>query len=117
MRMKRLVAGGIGGAVVAVAIGYMIGRARAAGIPAAAAMTYYGTLTDTAGAPITGSKNVQIRGPGQLPMANHETSTDQILVFNQVAASRMKPLLVISTARTRTRTLSSLLTSMPTMPV
>jgi len=61
MSMKRLVAGGIGGVVVAVAIGYMIGRARAAGIPAAAAMTYYGTLTDTAGVPIAGSKNIQIQ--------------------------------------------------------
>jgi hypothetical protein len=41
--------------------GYLANRARAAGIPAANALTYGGVLTDaTTGAPLTGSKNIQV---------------------------------------------------------
>jgi hypothetical protein len=46
--------------VLAVAGGYFVGRARAGGIPASNALTYGGTLTDAAGAPLTGSKNIQV---------------------------------------------------------
>jgi hypothetical protein len=39
---------------------YLVGRARAAGAPTAQPLTYSGILTDTAGTPLTGSKNIQI---------------------------------------------------------
>jgi hypothetical protein len=39
---------------------YLIGRARAAGAPTLQPLTYTGTLTDTAGVPLTGSKNLQL---------------------------------------------------------
>ena len=47
-------------AAAALSIGYLVGRARAAGIPATNAMTYGGVLTDTSGTPLTGSKNIQL---------------------------------------------------------
>jgi len=40
--------------------GYWLGRARATGVPASKPMVYSGILTDAAGVPISGSKNVQI---------------------------------------------------------
>jgi len=46
----------VGGA----SIGYLTGRARASGIPATQALTYAGVLSDAAGTPLTGSKNVQV---------------------------------------------------------
>jgi hypothetical protein len=45
----------------AVSLAYFAGRARAAGIPATTPMTYSGVLTDMAGTPLTGSKNIQIQ--------------------------------------------------------
>jgi len=45
---------------VGLAGAYLVGRARAAGIPASTAMTYSGTLTDASGVPLTGSKNLQV---------------------------------------------------------
>jgi hypothetical protein len=42
-------------------VGHSVDRARAAGIPATQAMTYSGVLTNAAGAPLTGSKNIQIQ--------------------------------------------------------
>ncbi len=42
-------------------LGYWVSRVRAAGIPAMAALTYSGTLTDLSGAPLTGSKNVLLQ--------------------------------------------------------
>jgi hypothetical protein len=52
-----------GSLVVLAAIGsaYMVGRARAAGVPATAPLTYAGTLTDASGVPLTGSKNIQVQ--------------------------------------------------------
>ncbi len=46
--------------LVGVPAAYFAGRARAAGIPAAAALTYSGVLTDATGAPMTGSVPIQI---------------------------------------------------------
>jgi hypothetical protein len=43
-----------------VVLGYWAGRARAA-IPTSDALTYSGVLTDTAGAPINGSRNLQLQ--------------------------------------------------------
>jgi hypothetical protein len=43
------------------ALGYLISRARASGIPASMAMTYSGVLTDTSGTPLTGSKNILVQ--------------------------------------------------------
>jgi len=42
-------------------LGYLVNRARASGIPAAQALTYSGVLTDTAGTPLTGSKNILVQ--------------------------------------------------------
>src|SRR6187455_2903695 len=52
----------------------------------------------------------------QLPIANQDTSTDQILVFNQVSTLNVKPCSVMLSARTLSRKLSSLLASIPTTP-
>jgi hypothetical protein len=46
--------------LVCVPVAYLAGRARAASIPAAAALTYSGVLTDAAGAAMTGSVPIQI---------------------------------------------------------
>ena len=61
-RNRRLIAVGIA-SLVAVAIGsaYLVGRARASGAPATQTLTYSGILTDTAGAPLAGSKNIQVQ--------------------------------------------------------
>ncbi len=48
-------------AVVAIGSAYFLGRARAAGVPTTTPLTYSGTLTDTAGVAITGSKNLQVQ--------------------------------------------------------
>lgn len=45
----------------AAAGGYWLGRARAAGVSASKALTYSGILTDTAGAPLAGTKNIQLQ--------------------------------------------------------
>src|SRR4051812_17387326 len=46
--------------LVCVPVAYFAGRARAAAIPATAALTYSGVLTDANGAPMTGSVPIQI---------------------------------------------------------
>jgi len=46
--------------LVCLPVAYFAGRARAAAIPAAAALTYSGVLTDANGAPMTGSVPIQI---------------------------------------------------------
>ena len=48
-------------AVVAIGSAYFLGRARAAGVPTTTPLTYSGTLTDTAGVAINGSKNLQVQ--------------------------------------------------------
>lgn len=66
MRDRRLGLRFVLGVAAAVAVGggvggYWLGRAaRAAGVPAAQALTYSGVLTDMAGTPATGSKNIQV---------------------------------------------------------
>ena len=47
--------------VVTFGLGYYASRARAAGIPQVASLVYSGTLTDGTGAPLTGSKSVQLQ--------------------------------------------------------
>jgi hypothetical protein len=60
-RRKRVVIGGACAAVAAFAAIYVVGRARAAGVPTMPpVMTYSGTLTDPSGTALTGSKNIQI---------------------------------------------------------
>ena len=54
------IAGAVLIAAAAVLVGYVSGRARASGIPAAQPLTYAGTLTDASGAPLTGTKNIQV---------------------------------------------------------
>ena len=48
-------------AVAAIGSAYFVGRARAAGVPAMTPLTYSGTLTDTSGVALTGSKNLQVQ--------------------------------------------------------
>jgi hypothetical protein len=48
-------------AVAAIGSAYFIGRARAAGVPTTTPLTYSGTLTDTSGVALTGSKNLQVQ--------------------------------------------------------
>ena len=82
---KRLAVGCISALVVGASLVYVIGRARAAGVPATPpVMTYSGTLTDASGAPLTGSKNIQVQlwaqqSGGSAP-ACATTSTAQALV-------------------------------------
>ncbi len=54
------IAGAVLGAAAALTVGYVSGRARASGIPATQPLTYAGTLSDATGAPLTGTKNVQV---------------------------------------------------------
>ena len=63
MKLKRLIAvAGVGLVASAVTFGYIVGRARAAGAPAAApVMTYSGTLTDGTGAPLSGTRLLQFQ--------------------------------------------------------
>jgi len=42
-------------------LGYLAGKARAVGIPASKPMTYSGVLTDAAGTPLSGMKNIQVQ--------------------------------------------------------
>lgn len=59
---KRLIVGCVSAFAVGASLIYVIGRARAAGVPATApVMSYSGTLTDANGAPLTGSKTIQIQ--------------------------------------------------------
>jgi hypothetical protein len=62
MKNRQVVAVGLA-SLVAVAIGsaYLVGRARASGVPATQPLTFSGVLTDTTGAPLTGSKNLQVQ--------------------------------------------------------
>jgi hypothetical protein len=48
-------------ALAAAAVGYGVGRVRAAGIPAAKPMSYSGVLTDPNGAPLTGTRTIQVK--------------------------------------------------------
>lgn len=48
-------------AVAAIGSAYFLGRARAAGVPTTTPLTYSGTLTDTSGVALTGSKNLQVQ--------------------------------------------------------
>ena len=62
MKSRRLITSAAAGFVaVAVVSAYFVGRARAAGIPTTAPLTYSGILTDTNGTPLTGSKNLQVQ--------------------------------------------------------
>jgi hypothetical protein len=61
-RKQRLAVGCVSALAVGASLVYVIGRARAAGIPTIApVMTYSGTLTDANGTPLTGSKNIQVQ--------------------------------------------------------
>jgi hypothetical protein len=61
MKIKWLWMGGLSVATASVVLGYVAGRARASGLRAADPLTYRGVLTDLAGVPLTGTKNVQIQ--------------------------------------------------------
>jgi hypothetical protein len=61
MKSRRLVvAGAACAAVLAVVSAYIVGRARAAGVPTMQPLTYSGILTDAAGTPLTGMQNIQL---------------------------------------------------------
>ena len=60
-RSRRLWIAGIASLLGATLVcAYLVGRARAAGAPTMQPLTYSGVLTDTAGAPLTGTKNIQV---------------------------------------------------------
>jgi len=59
-KKRHLIWGGALLLLVCVPGAYFAGRARAAAIPAAAALTYSGVLTDATGAPMSGSVPIQI---------------------------------------------------------
>jgi hypothetical protein len=87
MNRKRLVVG-ISCSVLflALASAYLVGRARAAGIPAAMAMTYSATLTDASGVPLTGSKNLQIAIFKQSAPTTGETPECVVTLTSQALA-------------------------------
>jgi hypothetical protein len=61
MTSRRWIAAGFVSLIGLVAVSaYLVGRARAAGAPTAQPLTYSGILTDTAGTPLSGAKNIQI---------------------------------------------------------
>jgi hypothetical protein len=57
---KLFLAGAVLVAVSGTVFGYWLRGARAAGVPPAQALTYSGVITDNAGVPATGSKNIQV---------------------------------------------------------
>jgi hypothetical protein len=58
---RRLTAAALVSALAAASFSaYLLGRARAAGAPATAPLTYSGVLTDAAGTPLTGMRNLQV---------------------------------------------------------
>lgn len=61
MTKRRTCVGGGVLVIVAASVGFFVGRARAAGIPTTGALTYTGVLEDATGAPLTGSKNIQVQ--------------------------------------------------------
>jgi hypothetical protein len=61
MKIKWLWMGGLSIGAVSLVLGYVAGRARASGLRAADPMTYRGVLTDLAGVPLIGTKDVQIQ--------------------------------------------------------
>jgi hypothetical protein len=60
MKRQKLAVGILSVAMVGVALGYAAGRARAANIPTTEPMVYSGALTDTAGAPLSGTRTIQL---------------------------------------------------------
>jgi hypothetical protein len=60
MKRQKLAIGISSAAMIGLAIGYATGRARAANIPATEPMVYSGALTDAAGAPLSGTRNLQL---------------------------------------------------------
>jgi hypothetical protein len=63
MKSRRRLSVAVSSLLIAGAIGsaYLMGRARASGIPTMQPLTYSGVLTDTTGTPLTGSKNIQVQ--------------------------------------------------------
>jgi len=60
MTKKTLMVGGAGLLLSGALVGYLAARARAA-IPALETLTYSGVLTDTAGVPLNGARNIQVQ--------------------------------------------------------
>jgi hypothetical protein len=58
---KRALIGVLGVLAVGTGAGYAAGRARAPGVPTTVPMTYSATLTDAAGVPLVGPKNIQLQ--------------------------------------------------------
>jgi hypothetical protein len=61
MKYKRLAGAVVTLVIGSFALGYSVSRARAAGVPAAQALTYSGVLTDGAGNPLPGPKNIEVQ--------------------------------------------------------
>lgn len=61
MKTKWLWMGGLSIGAASLVLGYVGGRARASGLRAADPLTYRGVLTDLAGVPLTGTKNVELQ--------------------------------------------------------
>lgn len=85
LKKKRTIVVGVAALVPMVVLAYVLGRANAAGLPTMPPlMTYSGTLTDPNGAPLTGSKNVQLQvwsqASGGATPACQTTSAPQTLV-------------------------------------
>lgn len=80
---RQLISGGALLLLICVPVAYLAGRARAASIPAAAALTYSGVLTDATGVPMTGSVPIQIALWDAATAGNQlcvTVSTPQVLV-------------------------------------
>ena len=60
MKRQKVAAGIVSVGLVGIALGYVAGRARAANIPATEPMVYSGALTDAAGAPLSGTRSIQL---------------------------------------------------------
>jgi hypothetical protein len=59
-RRSAVILAAVGAAFGTGSAGYLIGRARAAGVPASMPMTYSGVLEDTSGTPMTGAKEISV---------------------------------------------------------
>jgi len=78
-------------------VGYLAGKARAVGIPASKPMTYSGVLTDPAGTPLTGMKNIQVQLWDMAMDGTMQCSTGPTAI-TLVAGSFQLPLLDACTA-------------------
>jgi hypothetical protein len=75
MKRQKLAIGILSVGSIGAALGYATGRARAAHIPATEPLVYSGALTDAAGAPLSGTRNIQLAIWDQATLGSSQCAT------------------------------------------